>query len=277
MKKSIILSQIALITLTIIIFLIPQNSFSQIKRESMFYVGIGTSISSYIGSDFGKTFALRYAPSGNYDNDYYSGYYYRPHRYDDYYGSRETFFPLQVDMAVGMNISKILSVQIESSILWHLNGRVDRNYQTGTEGDYDYIDFNDNSSLISVPIMASVKLYPFGRKRSSFYLTGGYGVQYMQEGIDRIRSYYNYNSYGSTYYSDLYEYPLAEIRGREWTHGFKVGMGVNFNFLRSVSGDIELKATNFFCPYRDNTSSLSMYRSPNITNISLGTKVYFGL
>ncbi|MCX6166304.1 MAG: hypothetical protein NTU73_15835, partial [Ignavibacteriae bacterium] len=199
------------------------------------------------------------------------------HRYDDYYGSRETFFPLRVDMAVGMNVSKILSVQVESSILWHLNGRVDRNYETGTDGDYDYIDFNDNSSLISVPIMASVKLFPFGKKRNSFYLTGGYGIQYMQEGVDRIRSYYNYTSYGNTYYSDLYEYPLAEYKGREWLHGFKAGMGVNFKIMRSVSCDVELSATNFFPPYRDNSSPLSMYRSPNITNLALGTKVYFGL
>lgn len=263
--------------LSVIILMASQISFSQVKPDNQFYIGIGTSFSSYIGSDFGKTFALRYAPSGYYNDSYYNNYYNRSHRYDDYYGSRETFFPLQVDLAMGMNVSKILSVQIESSILWHLNGRVDRNYETGTEGDYDYIDFNDNSSLISVPILASVKLYPFGKKRNAFYLTGGYGIQYMQEGVDRIRSYYDYTSYGNTYYSDLYEYPLAEYKGREWLHGFKAGMGVNFKIMRSISCDVELSATNFFPPYRDNSSPLSMYRSPNITNIALGTKVYFGL
>jgi hypothetical protein len=252
-----------------------QTSFSQVKPENMFYIGIGTSVSSFLGSDFGKTFAVRYAPSGYYNNDnYYNNYY---NRYDDYYGSRETFFPLQVDLAVGMNISKIVSVQMESSILWHLNGRVDRRYETGTEGDYDYIDRNDNSSLISVPIMVSAKIYPFGKKRTAFYLIGGYGIQYIQEGVDRVRSYYDYSYYGNSYTSSLYEYSLAEYRGREWLHGFKVGMGVNFKITKSVSCDIELKTTNFFPPSRDNSSDLSMYRSPNITNIALGTKVYFGL
>jgi hypothetical protein len=271
MKKSIL----SLVTLIALITLIPQYSVPQVKPENMFYVGIGTSVSSFLGSDFGKTFAIRYSPSGYYNNDnYYNNYY---NRYDDYNNNRETFFPLQVDLAVGMNVSKILSVQLESSVLWHLNGRVDRNYETGTEGDYDYIDYNDNSSLISVPIMASVKLYPFGKKRTAFYMTGGYGVQYIQEGVDRIRSYYDYTSYGNTYYSDSYEYPLAEYKGREWLHGFKVGMGVNFKIMKSISCDVELKATNFFPPYKDNTSPLSMYRSPNITNISLGTKVYLGL
>lgn len=260
-----------------LILAVSQISNSQVKTENQFYIGIGSSISSYIGSDFGKTFAIRYSPSGYYDNDYYGGYYYRPHRYSDYYGSRETFFPLQVDLALGMNVSKILSVQIESSILWHLNGRLDRNYETGYDGEYDYIDFNDNSSLISVPVMLSAKLYPFGKKRTVFYLTSGYGVQYMQEGVDRIRSYYDYSSYGNTYYSDLYEYPIAEYRGREWVHGFKVGMGVNFRITNSINCDVELKATNFFPPGRDNSSILTMYRSPNITNIALGTKVYFGL
>ncbi len=271
MKKYITLSLITLI------MLIPQYTNSQVKPENQFYIGIGTSLSSYIGSDFGKTFAIRYSPSGYYDNDYYNSYYYRPHRYTDYYGSRETFFPLQVDVAMGMNVSKILSIQVESSILWHLNGRVDRRYETGIEGDYDYIDFFDNSSLISVPIMLSAKLYPFGKKRTGFYLTGGYGIQYMQEGVDRIRSYYDYQTYGNTYYYSLYEYPLAEYRGREWVHGFKVGIGLNFKMMHSLSFDVELKATNFFPPFRDNTNVLSMYRSPNITNISLGTKVYFGL
>lgn len=266
-----------LIFILAFILMVSQISVPQVKPESMFYIGIGTSLSSYIGSDFGKTFAIRYENSGYYDDGYYNGYNYGYHRYDDYYYDRETFFPLQFDVAVGMNVSKILSVQIESSILWHLNGRVDRNYVTGTEGDYDYIDYNDNSTLISVPIMASFKLFPFGKKRTSFYLTGGYGVQYMQEGVDRIRSYYDYSSYGNMYYSNLYEYPLAEYRGREWVHGFKTGMGVNFNILRNINCDVELKVTNFFPPGRDNSNILSMYRSPNITNISLGTKIYFGL
>lgn len=269
MKKSIFILTFILI--------ISQISVSQIKPDSKFYLGIGTSFSSYIGSDFGKTFAIRFAPSGYYDDYYYNNYYYRPGRYSDYYDDRESFFPLQVDLAFGMNVSKILSVEIESSILWHLNGRVNRNYETGTEGEYDYIDRNDNSSLISVPIMASAKIYPFGRKINSFYLTGGYGIQYIQEGVDRVRSYYDYYSSGNYYSSSLYEYTLAEYRGREWVHGFKVGMGMDFKFMNSLKLNVELKASNFFPPGTDNSSALTMYHSPNLTNIGLGMKVYFGL
>lgn len=259
--------------LLVFILLAYQSLFSQVKSGNKFYIGIGTSVSSYLGSDFGKTFAVRYAPSGYYNDNYYNNYYYRPNRYNNYY-DRETFFPLQADLAMGYNISKAISVQIESSILWHLNGRCNRQYETGTEGGYDFIDRYDNSTLISVPIMASLKIFPFGKKHTAFFLSGGYGVQYIQEGVDRIRNYYNY---GNTYNPYLYEYTLAEYKGREWVHGFKAGMGLNFKLTKSVNCDVELKATNFFPPYRDNTNPLSMYRSPNITNISLGTKVFFEL
>jgi hypothetical protein len=130
---------------------------------------------------------------------------------------------------------------IESSFLWHLNGRANRFYETGTIGEYDYIDKNDNAELICIPIIASVKIFPFGRNRSSFYLTVGYGIQYIQESVNRIRKIYNYNynKYSS------YEYPIASYRERDWFHGIKLGLGFDFRISRYMKSDVELRVTNF--------------------------------
>jgi hypothetical protein len=51
-------------------------------------------------------------------------------------------------------------------------------------------------------------------------------------------------------------------------------MGVSYNLFQYLSGDVELAFSNFF-PVRWNDSPLAMYRSRNISNISLGTKIYF--
>jgi hypothetical protein len=259
----------------IALILLSQISYSQIKNEPRFYIGLGTSVSTFIGGDFGSTFAARYySDRNNYYNDYY---YPGPYTINELHNYRhESFFPLQVDLAMGVDASRFVSLQVESSFIWHLNGDTRRNYETGTMGNLDYIDRNDNSELLAIPIIASVKVFPFGRKRTSFYLTGGYGVQYMQESVERIRSVYDYNYYGN-YNSASYEYPISDTKGREWIQGFKVGMGVTFRLNQYVTGDVELKATNFYQSFRDYSSSLSMYRSPDITNVALSTKIFFGL
>jgi len=271
MKKQSLITLIALISLIISM----QDSYSQIKNEPNFYIGLGTSVSTFIGGDFGSTFAARFYS----DRDYYNDYYYPgPYTINELHNYRhESFFPLQVDLAMGMDVTRFTTVQIESSIIWHLNGNARRNYETGTMGDLNYIDRNDNSELLAIPIIASIKLFPFGRKQTSFYITGGYGVQYMQESVERIRNVYDYNYYGYNNSSTLYEYPISDTKGREWLQGFKVGMGVAFRLNRNVTGDVELKATNFYPPFRDNSSNLSMYRSPDITNVSLSSKIFFGL
>jgi hypothetical protein len=272
------MKKISLITLILIFSLISIKSDAQVKEKNGFYFGLGTSISSYLGGDFGKTFAVRYSnyrDNDFYDNNYY--YYPGPYRYNELHTNRETFFPLQVDMAFALDINKYTTVQLESAILWHLNGRVNRNYETGTIGDQDYIDRNDNASLISVPILASVKYYPLGKKRTAFYITGGYGVQYMQEGVERIRSVYDYSTYNYNNYSNLYEYQIADYKAREWIQGVKVGMGFTFRLTRNLLGDVELKVTNFFMTERNNDNVLSMYRTPNITNIGLSTRIFFAL
>lgn len=267
MKKTILILFFALF--------ISQISESQVNRERKFYFGIGTSLSSYLGADFGSTFSIRYTRARDYDNYWYNNYYYNNHNHYDYYYD-ESLFPLQGDIAFGYDATDKVSFQIESSIIWHLNGNPRSLYETGTEGDYDYIDRNDYAELISIPIIASVKYYPFGRRYSPFYLTGGYGMQYIQESVDRVREYYTYNSYYNEY-SNSSEYTLANFRARDWFHGIKLGFGFNYSIGHMLRGDVEVKMTNFFPTSRNNSSNLSMYRSPNITNISLGTKIYIGL
>lgn len=267
MKKTILILFFALF--------ISQLTESQVNRERKFYFGIGTSLSSYLGADFGSTFSIRYTRNRDYNNYWYNNYYYnRDNRYDYYYD--ESLFPLQGDIAFGYDATDNVSFQVESSIIWHLNGNPRRFYESGTEGSDDYLDRNDNAELISIPIIASVKYYPFGRRYSPFYLTGGYGMQYMQESVDRVREYYTYNSYYNEYRNST-EYTLASYRARDWFHGIKLGFGFNYSIGHMLRGDVEVKFTNFFPTSRDNSNNLSMYRSPNITNISLGTKIYIGL
>jgi hypothetical protein len=254
---------------------ITQLSESQVNRDRKFYIGIGTSLSSYLGADFGSTFSIRYSRARDYNNYWYNNYYYnRDNRYDYYYD--ESLFPLQGDLALGYDATDKVSFQIESSIIWHLNGNARKFYESGNNGYDDYLDRNDNAELISIPIIASVKYYPFGRKYSPFYLTGGYGMQYMQESVDRVREYYNYNSYYNEYRNSS-EYTIASYRARDWFHGIKLGLGFNYKLGQMLSGEAEIKFTNFFPANRDNNSNLSMYRSPNITNIALGTKIYLSL
>lgn len=146
----------------------PQNAYSQYYKENDFYIGIGTSLSSYVGGDFGSTFAMRYWNNYNDDPYYYNNNYYN--RHSSYYNYNSGMLsPLQVDLALGTNISNYFSFQIESSFIWHLNGRADPKYETGTFNDNtDYIDRYDNSTLFSIPIIASLKVYPFGRNIASF-------------------------------------------------------------------------------------------------------------
>jgi opacity protein-like surface antigen len=178
---------------------------------------------------------------------------------------------------MGTNVSRNFSFQIESSFIWHFNGRVDPKYETGTfSNNTDYIDRYDNSTLIAVPIIASVKVYPFGRNIASFYLSGGYGIQYTKESVDRVREVYDYSYSGFYNSSTLYEYTLAQYWDARWFHGFKTAIGVSFNLQNNISGDVELRFTNFYPTERNNASPLSMFRTPNLGNIALSTKIYFG-
>jgi hypothetical protein len=115
MKKTTILSLFILIIIT------SQISYSQIKNEPRFYIGLGTSISTFIGGDFGSTFSARYySERDNYYNDYY---YPGPYTINELHNYRhESFFPLQVDLAMGVDASRFVSLQVESSFIWHLNG-----------------------------------------------------------------------------------------------------------------------------------------------------------
>jgi|WetSurMetagenome_2_1015567.scaffolds.fasta_scaffold06965_1 hypothetical protein len=258
MKKGIFIS--------VFIILIVNVSFSQYR--GIFtggYIGIGTSLSSYLGGDFGSTFHLRFFNYHNYNHDY---------NYDNNnYNSSSLLSPIQLDLAGGVNLSRNLSVVLETSFIWHFDGFPRRNYEPGTlPGNYYYLDRNDNSSMFAIPIIISIRYFPFDRNIIPFYLSLGYGRQYTKESLDRIREIYTYD-YGYYEYNN-YEYPIASYSATEWLSGYKLSIGGFYNIENMLTGELELRFTNFNANKKNN-SPLAMHNSPNIFNVALGTKVYF--
>jgi hypothetical protein len=237
------------------------------------YFGFGTSVSSFAGGDFGSNFAMRYSNSRYYDNNYYNSYN-DYNYYNDCYDDSYNLSPLQVDVSAGYAVSEKLSFEIESSFIWHFNGRHLPEFTTGTQGGDDYIDKYDNSSLYAVPIFATVKYYPFDRYKSPIFLSAGYGWQYTKEYVERVREYYDFSSnYG--YYNYSYNFPIAQYESARWLQGFKVAAGISYGISEYLSGEVELRFSTFFPNERKDNSPLTMFKTPNITNIALGTKVYF--
>jgi len=249
-----------------------QDSSSQlVEEDSKFYIGFGSALSSFIGGDFGKTFAIRYS-TGSYEND--NGYYYnKPSSYNNE-STTSSLYPLQVDLVAGVNVTKSISFELETSFIWHSNGKINPEYSFGSEGDYNYIDRFDNSTLFALPIIASIKVYPVGRENSPFYLKGGYGIQYTQENLEKVREFYTVINSGYYFYTDTYEFPIAEYSSNRLLHGFNAAIGYSYNLFGTLAGDIELRYSNFFNNKVDKAGPLSLFTSPVIGNIALGTKVY---
>jgi opacity protein-like surface antigen len=263
-----------LITLSFIFllsFITTQISYSQLdeEKDSKYYIGIGTSLSTFVGGDFGKIFAIRYTTdSDNNDN----GYYYN--KSSEYYdNSSNSLNPLQFDLVAGVNITRDFAFELETSFIWHSNGKVNPDYSFGSEGDFNYIDRYDNSTLFALPVMASLKVYPLGRDNVSFYLKGGYGIQYTQESLEKIREFYTTYNYGYYFRTETYEFPIAEYSANRLLHGFKAAAGFSYNLFGTLAGDIELRYTNFFIN-ENKAGPLSMSTTPVIGNIALGTIVY---
>jgi hypothetical protein len=255
-----------------LIFVFYGNVMGQVRlKERYFYFGFGTSVSTYTGGDFGNRFAMRITYP---QNDYNNNFYYNRYNYNDYYNDNTSMNPLQADMTFGFKPSKHMAIELNTGIIWHGYGHPDPQYQYGTYGNSDYTDRYDNSTLLAVPIMATVKFYPFASMRVPLYLLAGYGVQYTSEKLDRVREFYSYNSYYGNY-NNSYSYPIAEYSDARWLQGVRTGMGYSFNLSDMLIGDVELSYSNFFSEaWQD--SPLAMNRTKNIGNISLGTHVYFG-
>jgi len=261
-----------ILIITILFLIIYGSATAQYcGREKYFYFGIGTGVSTYTGGDFGGRFAMRITyPEYNYGNEYY----YNRYNYNDYYNDNTSMNPVQGDITFGVRPSKHMAIELNAGIIWHGNGHPDPQYESGTYGRYDYTDRYDYSTLLAVPIMATVKVYPFASMNVPLYLLAGYGVQYTSEKLDRIREFYTYNQYYGNYY-DTYSYAIAEYSDSRWLQGVKTGIGYSFRFMDRFIGDVELSYSNFFSEVRQD-SPLAMNRTRNIGNISLGTHFYFG-
>ena len=265
-----------------ILLLSSGNLFSQCRNEGggkgvLFYVGFGTGISTFLGGDFGSRFSTRVtSPMFNNGNGYYNNrLYYNRYDYNDYYDDRTSFNPLQADMTVGIQPMKSLALELNASIRWHSYGRPDPQFETGTFNGNTYIDRYDNSTLLTVPLMASIKFYPPLSSVNNLYITAGFGFQYTSESLDRIREFYDYNSYYGDY-TQGYEFPIASYSESRWYPLVKAGIGYLYRMPDNFAGSIELVYSNFFSELR-NDSPLAMFRTKNVGNISLGMNIYFGL
>ncbi|MDD5362258.1 MAG: hypothetical protein PHN88_09005 [Ignavibacteria bacterium] len=253
-----------IITFSIILLLIV-CSYLYPQTKPGFAVSIGTTFGSYAGADFGKTWAVSFPRSSFNDDYYYKNYYYHP-SYDRY----NFYSPVILDLGMDFYLNNYAAINVESSFIWHFNGYPDRQYETGVTHGMDYIDKWDNANLFALPLFLNLKLYPLGRQRSSFFITAGYGQQYTSESVDRVREEYDYN-YG---YSN-YRYVIGSAESKKWLSGIKVGLGFVYPISPFMSGEAELKVTNFF-PHRNTASPLAMNSSTNITFIGITTKLYFG-
>lgn len=265
-----------IITLFFLVFIVSEG-YSQrydidygYNKYPKFYLGFGTNIQSYIGGEFGSTYALRY---DNYYDDYnYNNYYYYDHYYyDDYYDYDDWMIsPVGFDLYAGVQLNSYLAVELESSFIWHLLGRPDRKYETGYTGEEYYMDYNEDSWLYANPIFLGIKLYPGGKERFPFFISGGFGMQYMRETMDRVREYYDYEYYYN-YYSP--KYLIASYESAKWMMGFKAGGGLSYSFYDLFTAEAELRYTSFY-PEQNTRSPLLMNRVPQIGNLAFLMKIY---
>lgn len=252
------------IKISIIFLLTASSTYTQYSYPvSDYYVGFGTSVSSYFGGYFGQAYVMRVLSS--YDDDYYD--YYNDYTYsNDYY----TFWsPIVFDMVSGYNISGNVAFEISASAVFHYNGRVDPQITSGSTHGRDYIDRNSYSSLFALPISALLKFQssPTG---NGVFIKGGPAFQYTSESYDRIREYY-YRSYG---YGSTYAY-LHTVQKIAWLPGFTVSLGAQYGLGDGVSAYSELEYSYFNITDQNNSTALALDRAPEAQLFSFKTMVYF--
>lgn len=253
----------------LIFFIIISSTplFAQRNRVNNFYIGVGTTFGSYIGGNFGNTFALRFRNSYS-DYDQYN-YYNRDRYYND--ENPFSYSPVEFNIFIGKEFNEFLSFEIQSSFIFHFIGSPIRDYVNGTSGGDDYLEYYDNSYFSGIPIMAVMKTFPAGKTNIPFYLSFSAGYQYTHESMQRVREYYSYD-YG---YSN-YRYPQYSLYDNKWLPGIGLAIGGEFRVSDFGYTDVEFKVTNFWTESNPN-SPLSMNTTPNITYIGLGAKFYFKL
>ncbi len=248
------------------------SSFSQSTYNTIngkFYMGFGTSVSSFLGGEFGKVYALRL----NYSPDYYDSY--NSYNYNSYdgYDSYFMYSPIQLDVNAGYMVNDKLGIEIESSFIWHLRGRPDPQFETGTESGNDYIDKYDNSTLFTVPLVVNAKFYPAGRKQTPFYIKAGAGFQYVSEYSERVREYYSFDEYYYNYYSGTAV--LGTYSRKSWLPGFKIGAGLSYTLLEDLNAFTEIEYSYFKNSPKGGESPLALNKARYTGLLALNTKIYF--
>ncbi len=259
MNKSVILIFLYLLNSD---FSYTQSSYS----DAGIYFGVGTSVSSYFGGYFGNAYAMRILSSNSGYYDYYPSY-----NYNNYYSSPNTIWsPLQFSATIGKNITDFLSVEAESVFLFHLNGRVDPEFNSGVSGNRNYLDRNDYASLFAIPVSVCLKLSGGYENGSGVFIKLGPAFQYTSEKYERIREFYSNEKYNSYSY-DTY---LKTVSKNEWLTGFKTGLGLKY-YLSDFSYIITELEYLYFKINGNNQTALALDRSKEAQLFSLTTKVFF--
>ena len=270
MKKNIL---VIFIVFTSIISTFGQNK--PIVNNAKYYIGFGTSVSSFLGGEFGKVYSLRlnYSPDyydnyGNYNNNYYSSY--------NDNSSYLMYSPIQVDVNAGTYISDKIAVELESSFIWHLRGKPDPDFVTGSIGNDYYIEKNDNSTLFAIPLVVNAKFYPMGRINAPFYIKAGAGFQYVSESTERVKEYYIYTTYdGYNNYNG--SEVIASYNKKSWLPGFKIGAGLSYTVMSDLSAFTEIEYSYFKNTSRNGNTPLALDKARYTGLIALNTKIYFSL
>ena len=250
-------------TIFVLIFFSSSVSKAQINQESNFYIGVGTGISSYLGGYFGQAYAMKVL------FDYNDDYYYNNYNYS--YDNTTIWSPIQFDITAGFKLSDQLSAEFTSTFLFSFDGLVDPQFVTGSNGNRDFIDRNGYSSLYSVPVSAALKFNAVDEYGSGFFFKAGPAFQYTSEEYDRIREYYSYGKYGSSYSSFYYLYTVSKS---EWLPGFTVSTGISFPLSDYTTSYTEL-AYSYFKINGNNETALALDRAIEAQLFSLNTKVFF--
>jgi len=250
--------------LLILLLCISVNTFAQ-RNGSKFGISLGTTLGTYAGADFGSAYTISFYNTRDYDRYNYNNSY-----YDDR-NDNSRMSPMVIDLGIDFRFNDKMSVNLESAFIWHINGKPHRDYIAFISNNESYLEKWDNSIMYAVPIFLNYKLYPFGKKSTSFFISSGYGIQYIKESMDRVRE--DISSNNNNYYYG-HKYIVASQSDSKWLHGIKLSIGINFNLTENISNETEIKITNFF-PQRNLDSKLAMNSTTNITFVGLTSKIYF--
>jgi len=265
MKRALLI--LLLISFYVLSDFLPLYSQETNYNKSNFFIGLGGGFSTYLGGNFGKMYSLRYKSYTGYDDYNYSTYNgtYN-NRYYNRGADKSMLYPMQFDLNLGYRLLEPVTISLETSIIWHNAGRVDFEPQVIMTQEEMYRDDFEPSSLLAIPVFASVKVFPFGGYKNIFYLSAGYGVQYVRESVTKWRDYL-YNSY---WQSSMYSYsiPLEYYKDFGFIQGFKVAIGMDLSVTKYFFGNIELRFTNFYPHQRSNTP-LALTNSSNMMNLAL--------